>query len=81
MTDHRIDLEFTKSYLKISDVWLFYVFIAMWAEFCACGIQSNSWPEVLNNLAYISSQIIQIISTWNLKYNTLSEAEISPKLV
>lgn len=81
MADHRIDFELTKSYLKISGVWLFYVFIAMWTQFCARGIQLNCWPEVLNNLAYISIQIIQIITTWNVKYNTLSEAEISPKLV
>lgn len=81
MTDHRIDFEFKKSYLKISGVWLFYVFIATWTGFPACGMKSNSWLEVLNNLTYINIQIIQIIIIWNLKYNTLSEAEISPKLV
>lgn len=52
----------------------------MWTQFRAHDIQLNYWPEVLNNVAYISIQIIQIITTWNLKYNTLSEAEISPKL-
>lgn len=40
-----------------------------------------SWPGVLNNLACFSIQVIQIIASWNRKYNTLSEVEISPKLV
>lgn len=83
MTDHRIDFEFIKSYLKITlKGCLFILCFHCYVDTVpACGIQSNSCLEVLNNLAYISIQIIQIITTWNLKYKTLSEAEISPKLV